>query len=115
MDRLDLCGSLKADEKVAGYIPIYVHTLQSLFFRLFWLLPDFWLLVISLYAIGKIRANSSETTIPVKPTIASSGVQDLSPSASVSPDIFTNIQNPLSFIHEPIIEPPPMAVARYAG
>ncbi|MBA7682920.1 High-affinity gluconate transporter [subsurface metagenome] len=33
---------------------------------------------------------------PVKPTIASNGVQDLSPSASVNPVIFTNIQNPLS-------------------
>ncbi len=26
---------LKADEKVAGYIPTYVHTLQALFFQTF--------------------------------------------------------------------------------
>ncbi len=67
---------------------------------------------ITYYAIGKIRANRNETTTLVKPTIASNGVQDLSPSASVRPVIFPNIQTPLSFIHEPIIEPPPMAVAR---
>jgi len=28
-------GLLKADEKVAGYIPTYVHTLQALFFQTF--------------------------------------------------------------------------------
>lgn len=39
-------------------------------------------------------------------------VHDRSASTSVRPLILAKIQKPLSFIHEPINDPPPIAVAR---
>jgi hypothetical protein len=39
-------------------------------------------------------------------------VHDFNASTSVSPLILAKIQKPLSFIHDPTSDPPPMAVAR---
>lgn len=62
--------------------------------------------------------NGSRTAISIVtarltlPSTSSMALQDLSVSISVSPPILATIQKPLSFIHDPTSEPPPIAVAR---
>ena len=71
-----------------------------------------WYLPQTTYPIGITNANTTVVIIAVIPTIAASGVHDLSVSTSVNMPIFAIIQNPLSFIQEPTIEPLPIASAR---
>jgi len=52
-------------------------------------------------------------TMLVTPTAARTGVHDFTVSSSVTPPIFENSQNPLSFIHDPTSDPLAIAVATY--
>ena len=49
--------------------------------------------------------------MPVTPTTASRGVHDFRVSIYVTPPIFENTQNPLSFIQVPTSDPLAIAVA----
>src|SRR2546430_6512416 len=63
------------------------------------------------YRSGTSNASTTVVTILVRPTTASTGVQDLKVSSSVTPPIFENSQKPLSFIHDPTSDPLAIAVA----
>ena len=61
---------------------------------------------------GRNFASSKVVPRLTLPRTISSGVHVLSASVSVKPLILAKIQKPESFIHEPMSEPAPMAVAR---
>src|SRR2546425_117096 len=65
------------------------------------------------YRSGTRSASATVVTMPVMPTSASRGVHDFRVSTSVTPPIFENSQNPLSFIHVPTSDPLAIAVATY--
>src|SRR2546429_6330428 len=65
------------------------------------------------YRSGTSSASTMVVTMAVRPTIASTGVHDFRVSTSVTPPIFENSQNPLSFIHVPTSDPLAIAVATY--
>src|SRR2546421_11643680 len=67
------------------------------------------------YRSGTSSASTTVVTMAVTPTTASTGVHDLRVSSSVTPPIFENSQNPLSFIHVPTSDPLAIAVATYAA
>src|SRR5207247_770035 len=67
----------------------------------------------SRYRSGTSKASTTVVTMLVMPTTASTGVHDLKVSSSVTPPIFENSQNPLSFIHVPTSDPLAIAVATY--
>src|SRR5437773_405531 len=57
------------------------------------------------YRRGTSSASTIVVTMLVTPTTPSTGVHDLRVSISVTPPIFENSQNPLSFIHVPTSDP----------
>ncbi len=75
-------------------------------------IPDSRFPIPSPHARGRTRLRMTLMRKVTRPRMQSSGVHDLRASASVRPLILAKIQKPLSFIHDPIRPPPPIAVAR---